>query len=767
MSIRNRLLVSGFGVCLLVFLVATLIVSVQLEDQQSTDALAKGHLVAANQAQKIARPLQKAMTTARLLADAMVGVTPSSAKETMLRFQENARSILSSGVPIFSIAATIDYRYFNTHHPNPYGYRQTQLVKWGSATLLYDSLYDLNGVSTRPDYQLYTHAKQHVVLDPHFTSFGSNGQQEYVVSVCAPIVSAGDTAVGMLTVDLPLKIWHDISYTAPPLPGAYAMLAAADLTLVAYPNPENLGVHISSVLPNLQDPEATMKRIVRGDTIDQVYTDPQGVPMCFFTYPVSMLEEATPWVYCMVAPLSALTRSTETTLTRVYTTTAFSLVVLFVLFFIIATRLTRPLVSASESLGKLSLGAIDDSQYLEIVRKDEVGDIATSTNRLLNSLREKTEFAKAIGKGDLDVELQVGDADVLGQSLVDMQRGLRAVNEREEKQRKYEEQQAWSTRGVARFSELFRQSSGTVEDFSYSILRELLQYVDANVGALFLQVEEPDKASYYKLTASYAYQVRKYASKEIMLGEGLVGRCALEAKRIYLTDLPEGYITISSGLGEQKPKALLLLPMLVNDRVIGVVELASFTLFPEYKIQFSEQIVSTFGATLLTVRSHHQTKQLLEEARLRQQTQRSQEEALKQNLEELQAIQESAKHQEALMTSLNRALQAACSVITYDLEARVVEVNNVYLATIHASREQLVGTHLTEGMDAHTTFVRDFPQFWQTVLGGQISHRVQTEVKFGREHFRFMDTYAPVLDEEGAVINVLRIAYPLQEQDNG
>jgi len=469
----------------------------------------------------------------------------------------------------------------------------------------------------------------------------------------------------------------------------------------------------------------------------------------------------------MVAPLSALTRSTEATLTRVYTTTAFSLVVLFVLFFIIATRLTRPLVSASESLGKLSLGAIDDSQYLEIVRKDEVGDIATSTNRLLNSLREKTEFAKAIGKGDLDVELQVGDADVLGQSLVDMQRGLRAVNEREEKQRKYEEQQAWSTRGVARFSELFRQSSGTVEDFSYSILRELLQYVDANVGALFLQVEEPDKASYYKLTASYAYQVRKYASKEIMLGEGLVGRCALEAKRIYLTDLPEGYITISSGLGEQKPKALLLLPMLVNDRVIGVVELASFTLFPEYKIQFSEQIVSTFGATLLTVRSHHQTKQLLEEARLRQQTQRSQEEALKQNLEELQAIQESAKHQEALMTSLNRALQAACSVITYDLEARVVEVNNVYLATIHASREQLVGTHLTEGMDAHTTFVRDFPQFWQTVLGGQISHRVQTEVKFGREHFRFMDTYAPVLDEEGAVINVLRIAYPLQEQDNG
>lgn len=767
MGIRNRLLVSSFGVCLLVLVVATLIVTVQLQGQPATDALAKGRLVVAHQAQLAAEPLQRAVTTAQVLADAMVGVTPQNAVQTLGRFEENARAILGRGGAIYAIAATIDYRYFNPQHPYPYGYRQAQLVRWGKGTLLRDSLYDLNGVSTRPDYQLYMRAGHPVVLDPHFVSCGLEGQQEYVVSACAPIMGAGDTAVGMLTVDLPLKAWHDISYTVPPLPGAYAMLAAADLTLVAYPNPENLGVHISSVLPDLQDPESTMKRIAMGDTIGLEYADPQGVPMCFFTYPVSLIPETAPWVYCMVVPLATLARSTEDTLLCVYTTMGFSLVALFVFFLIVATRFTQPLVNASASLARLSLGAIDDSQHLEAGRRDELGAIAASTNRLLNSLREKAEFAKAIGKGQLDVELQVGEADVLGQSLVAMQRGLQAVNERSEQQRKYEEQQAWSTRGVARFSELFRQSSGSVEDFSYAVLRELLQYIDANVGAIFLQEVESGKSPYYKLVASYAYQVRKYGAQQIMPGEGLVGRCAQEGLRVYLTEIPEGYVTISSGLGEQKPKALLLLPMVVNDRVVGVVEMASFMLFPEYKIQFAEQVVNMFGATLLTVRNHHQTKQLLEEARLRQQAQHTQEEVLKQNLEELQAIQESARHQEALMTSLNRALQAACSVLTYDLEARVVDVNNVYLGAIHASREQLIGTHLTEGMDPRTTFVREFPQFWQSVLDGQISHRVQTEVTFGGESFRFVDTYAPVLDESGAVVNVLRIAYPFQERAAG
>src|SRR6185503_4283419 len=107
-----------------------------------------------------------------------------------------------------------------------------------------------------------------------------------------------------------------------------------------------------------------------------------------------------------------------------------------------------------------------------------------------------------------------------------------------------------------------------------------------------------------KLVAAYAYKDEEKVRKEFAIGEGLVGQCAFEKERILLNNVPQGYVKINSGLGKASPTNLIILPVLFENNVKAVIELASLDSFSATHLDFLNQLTESIGIVLNTIESN-------------------------------------------------------------------------------------------------------------------------------------------------------------------
>lgn len=285
-------------------------------------------------------------------------------------------------------------------------------------------------------------------------------------------------------------------------------------------------------------------------------------------------------------------------------------------------------------------------QTIDKQTTDEMGQMIELVNQLTSGLRKTSEFADEIGKGKLDVEFKpLSEKDVLGNSLVNMRANLVQVQE-DEKRR------AWVTQGLAKFADILRTDTNNITKFYDNIIANLVRYMSANQGGLYVIAEDAAKNKYLELASCYAFQKKKFVTKKIEMGEGLVGQCLLEGDTVFMTEVPEDYIEITSGLGDAPPRCILIVPLKVNDVTYGVVELAAFTPFEKYQIEFVEKVGESIASTVSAVKVNAETKQLLEISQQQSEEMKAQEEEMRQNLEEMQATQEEMQRKEMQMKEM-------------------------------------------------------------------------------------------------------------------
>jgi signal transduction histidine kinase/CheY-like chemotaxis protein len=153
------------------------------------------------------------------------------------------------------------------------------------------------------------------------------------------------------------------------------------------------------------------------------------------------------------------------------------------------------------------------------------------------------------------------------------------------------------------------QGQGDLTQVTKLIMSELTPLVTSQHGAFFLVEGEDDPD--LRLVASYGYRRRASDPERFLLGDGLVGQAAVEAKPILVEDVPEDYIKVASGLGESTPRNIIVLPVLFEEQVLGVIELASVQAISEINRAFLEQITETIGVVLNTIRANMRTEELL------------------------------------------------------------------------------------------------------------------------------------------------------------
>ncbi len=250
-----------------------------------------------------------------------------------------------------------------------------------------------------------------------------------------------------------------------------------------------------------------------------------------------------------------------------------------------------------------------------INRKDEVGELNNNLQGLIAHLSNLSDFANEIGQNKFDTKFKpASDGDVLGNALLRMRDNLvKAQNEAKSRQEE-NSQRNWASQGIAEFNEVIRDQSNNLEKLTYAVIETLVNYTKSNIGGLFIVNENDEYDKFLELKAFYAYDRHKYIDNRVEFGETLIGQCYVEKDTIYITEVPDDYMYITSGLGTDKPRSILIVPLQFNEVTYGVIELASFKTFEDYKIEFIEKISETIASAISTAKINQRTSRLLEES---------------------------------------------------------------------------------------------------------------------------------------------------------
>src|SRR5215211_7890779 len=329
--------------------------------------------------------------------------------------------------------------------------------------------------------------------------------------------------------------------------------------------------------------------------------------------------------------------------------------------------------------------------------------LTDNVNAMANSLtiqvRNIADVATAVTKGDLTRQITVeaqGELDELKSNINQMIGNLKETTERNQ-------EQDWLKTNLAKFSRMM-QGQKDLESVSRLIMSELTPLVSAHHGAFFI-MDNDAGAPMLRLIASYAYRARKHVGNRFAIGEGLVGQAALEKQPILLTNVPDDYIQITSGLGEAPPRNIIVLPILFEGEVKAVIELASFLPFSQIHQTFLDQLSESIGVVLNMISANMRTEELLEQSQKLTQELQSQSKELQQQQEELKrsnseleaqaktlkASEELLKDQQEELQQVNEELEEKASLLAEQnakVEQKNREVESARLA-LEEKAEQL------------------------------------------------------------------------------
>ncbi len=380
-------------------------------------------------------------------------------------------------------------------------------------------------------------------------------------------------------------------------------------------------------------------------------------------------------------------------------------------------------------------------------------------------INDKIELiASKIANGDLSSKFEVDEKNTLSKALKIMQSNLVKAHIKENEEKFY-------NLGLAQAADILREHNDNLKTLSTKILVFLIKYVNANQGGVFLLNDLDTDNIYLEQTASYAYDRNKFLTKKIQLNEGLLGACFHEKEVIYMTDVPPTYIHITSGLGLATPKAIIIVPLIANETVNGVIEMAFFNEIELFKINFIKKVCEIFASTVQSVEASNKTKKLLEKSQLQTQTLRNQEEEMRQNMEELLATQEemSRKNSEIENTiktyqNLTKTIDSTFARLEIRPNGKIIEANQVFLDLLQLKNVQVNNKTFNFFIEPEIKNTTEYLQLWnQLNMGISSNFLIKSKNALGQSIW-LKCIFKPLVNEEAAVEKILVLAMNITQE---
>jgi PAS domain S-box-containing protein len=442
----------------------------------------------------------------------------------------------------------------------------------------------------------------------------------------------------------------------------------------------------------------------------------------------------------------------------------FSAILSVVLGAILAFFLLRYIIHNLQNL-KNALSIINEGNIPESLKENgnEINPLIDEINKLSESLRNVKNFALKVGKGEFDHDITVFDNQgELGESLAGMRESLSKVA-------KEDNQRNWVNEGISSFSELLRRNNDDIQILCDELISSLVKYTKASQGAILLKEEDNVEEFVLELKSCYALNKKKFLKKRIHKGEGLAGQCWQENEVIYLTEVPETYINITSGLGQSSPRCVLIVPLNNNEETVGVLELATFNLFENFEIEFIKKVSESIAASISSTKVNERTVKLLEESQQLTEMMRAQEEEMRQNMEELEATQEEMNRTQYEIRQKESNLNALINntedtIFAIDKEYKITVVNQTL-----KEKYAKMGIELKEGSNIFDVLPKDKWEIWKERYDRSLQGERYTRIEesSGTSGSKFVETHHnPIKDEVGNIIGVSVIARDITQLKN-
>lgn len=437
-------------------------------------------------------------------------------------------------------------------------------------------------------------------------------------------------------------------------------------------------------------------------------------------------------------------------------TDIFTLLLIIFTALFIYVRIKNKLTDDINGLNLQVQNLIKTEDFVNFESSDEFEPISSGINFINLKFAEISDFINNLLSDNYDVDFSVSEKiNPVQESLIKLRDKLKRNIELNNKRLAEEQRRQWFSEGKAKFNDILREANFEIKNLAETSLINMVKFLNAAQGGFFI-LNENETKPFLELISAFAYDRIKLLTKRIELGDGLVGMCAVEKNTIVVTDVPEDYMQIESGLGEAAPTNILIIPLKTEDNILGVIEIASFYEFKKNEIDFIENIAEDIATTLETTKISAQTSELLQETQKKSEELALRDTEMSEKISELRDAQKETKRSVSEMNALTTVINKVLFKVELTTAGKISSVNNLFLSRLGYRQTELRSKGFNE-------FIKNNGKKILEDVYSEVSKNnfTQKEIIFiTKENFELKTSsfFSAVKNEKGEIIRILMLA---------
>lgn len=708
--------------------------------------------------------LDKDMSMARTIADGFSGFQKTSASTRTPIYDYVLENSLKENKHFTATWVSWELSAVDNTWTKPFGRIRNIFVKKNLGIEMQTDSLDLKGHKPQSlYYQIKIAKNEEFITDPYFFTYNNSKDSILETSLVAKIITDGNFK-GLVGIDVQLTDLQNIIIDKISSDSSSLFLVSFNGTITAHHDKKIVG---KSIVKNITIKNSIniLEKIQAGESFFVENIDENGEIIAYTTFsPVHIGESNTPWSVGITLPIEMITAQADKNYFIIITAALLGFLMLSIVIFFVSRSITIPMKKTIEVLQKLDKGEISLKNKIRLNRHDEIGLMAESLNKLIDTLNQTANFAIEIGNSNFDEKFQaVSEQDILGNALVAMRSNLQNSEVERRKRDLEQEKRNMIREGIADVSEILQRTHADVGELAYRIISRVAKILEASQAAIFFVEKNQENRQILELKAAYAYEKKKYLEARIEFGESLIGRCAQEKELIYITDVPQGYTFINSGLGEENPTVLIISPLIFENSVYGVLELASFKTIDNYQIEFLKNVSERIASTISTFSSSAETSILLAQSQKQSEELAAKEIEMKDTIEQMREIQIISNLREQENKDILTAMMSLASITFYGTDEKVIDINQKNFEIFGTRKEELIGKSHAELIHESKETSTWYNGFWSDLRNG-IQRQKDYYLKRNDLELWLAETFTPIKDFDGNVIKILCIGIDITKE---